>query len=151
MDNPPPKNCLAERLLQQDTDSNDRQYKDYRMQLEIALKTAEQREKIVSWIVAVSLITSLAGMFAGGSRVFGAFDPWDKDATILSVSLGVIYVIAVIIFWFSLASYFSRFRPRVSKVKEEIRDAKIELLQQEIFELKQLLKTLSSREPTENK
>lgn len=151
MDSSSEGNKLVDRLLQQDVDPNDTRYQEHRMQLELALKKAEQQEKIVSSITVISLILSLTGMFLGGTRAVGAFDPWEKDATILSVTIGVIYFVALILFWFSLASYFSRYRPRVRNVKEQIRDANIQLLHQELQDLKQQVSVLLRRESANDK
>jgi hypothetical protein len=79
-------------------------------------------------------------MFVGGSQVVGSFDPWDDDATIVSVTLGAIYCVAGVVFWIALASYFSRFRPRTREVKDNLRDARMLELEREITELRREIK-----------
>jgi hypothetical protein len=75
-------------------------------------------------------------MFVGGSRVLGSFDPFDKDATLISVTLGVIYVVAAVLFPLSFGFYFARYRPGVRQARDHIRDASILTIQREISELR---------------
>jgi hypothetical protein len=133
---------FATQLLKQDEPLNDSEYKEYRMKLENALKTAERREKLVGHVTWIAFLVTLILMFVGGSRVLGSFDPWSNDATIVSVTLGVIYWIAIVAGSVGLASYYSRFRPKVREIKEQIRDTAILALQGEIAELR---KEISSR------
>ena len=137
---------FAAQLLQQDEPLSDSQYKEYRMKLENALTTAERREKLARRVVVVSCVVSFTLIFVGGSQIFGDFDPWSKEATIVSVTLGVIYFLAAVIFPLSLASYYSRFRPRVREAKEQIRDASILDLQREICELRKQIAATSRHE-----
>jgi hypothetical protein len=137
---------FAARLLQQDPPLNDLAYKEYRMKLENALTTAERREKLAGRVAGVSFVVGLILMFVGGSGVFGSFDPGSTDATILSVTLGVIYWIAVVAGSVGLASYYSRFRPRIREIKEQIRDANILALQCEITELRKQIGATSRRQ-----
>ena len=106
------------------------------MKLENALTKAERREKLTAWIAAASFVVALVLMFVGGSKVLGDFDPWGKDATVLSVTLGFLYVIAMIAWSLALAVGFSRFRPRIRDIKEQIRDTSLLALQVEIAELR---------------
>jgi hypothetical protein len=127
---------FATQLLQQDQPFSESQYKDYRMKLEDALTTAQRRERLVGHTAWVSFLIAGVLMFVGGSRVVGDFDPWSPHATILSVTLGVIYCTASVTWLLAMASYFSRFRPRVRDIKEQIRDTTILALQCEIAELR---------------
>ncbi|MGE0607809.1 MAG: hypothetical protein AB7O62_12015 [Pirellulales bacterium] len=116
------------------------------MKLESALTTAERRTKLVGLIAVFAFAISLILMFVGGSRLVGAFDPWSKDATPLSVALGTIYVLAAVTWPLALATYFSRFRPRVRDIKDQIRDAHILALRGEISELRQQVANIARRE-----
>lgn len=127
---------FAMQLLQQDQPFSESQYKEYRMKLEDALTTAQRRERLVGHTAWVSFLIAGVLMFVGGSKVVGDFDPWSRDATILSVTLGAIYCIATLTWPLAIASYFSRFRPRVRDIKEQIRDTTILALQCEIAELR---------------
>jgi hypothetical protein len=137
---------FATRLLQQDDPLNDLAYKEYRMKLENALTTAERREKFAGRLAGVSLVVGVVLMFAAGSKLIGSVDPGDPDATILSVTLGVVYWLAVVAGLFSMAAYYSRFRPRIREIKEQIRDANILALQCEIAELRKQIGATSRRE-----
>ncbi len=127
---------FAMQLLQQDQPFSESEYKEYRMKLEDALTAARRRERLVGHAAWVSFLIGVVLMFVGGSRVVGDFDPWSREATILSVMLGVIYCIAAVTWPLAMASYFSRFRPRVRDIKEQIRDTTICALQCEIAELR---------------
>ena len=143
MTNSEKKTRFVAQLLQQDEPVSDSQYREYRMKLDIALTRAERKEQVARHVVVASCVVSFALMFVGGSRIFGDFDPWSKEATIVSVTLGVIYVLAAVIFPISLASYYSRFRPRVKEAKERLRDACILDLQREISELRTQVEAIS--------
>src|SRR5262245_42111422 len=131
-----PTSHFAMQLLQQDQPLSTPDYTEYRMKLENALTAAERREKLTTWIAGISFFVAIVLMFVGGSNAFGAFDPWDKDATLLSVTLGALYAIAMIAWPVALAVGFSRFRPRIREIKEQIRDTSILALQVEIAELR---------------
>ena len=136
MTNPRHDEDFASILLKQDESLSDSQYKDYRMNLENALSAAERKEKLAGHVAAGAFAVALILMFVGGSRVLGAFDPWSKDANPLSITLGVIYVLASVTFPLALAVGFSRFRPAVGTAKEKIRDAMLLDLQREIRDLR---------------
>jgi hypothetical protein len=131
---------FGKELLRQDERLNESEYKEYRMKLEDSLNRAERNEKLVGRIVAICFIVAFALMFVGGSQVLGSFDPWDDGATIISVTLGVIYCIAAVVFWVGLASYFSRFRPQTREAKENIRDARLLELERQIQVLRSEIK-----------
>ena len=134
---------FAAQLLQQDNSFNDLAYQEYRMNLDIALTAAERREKLAGRVAGVSFVVGVVLMFAAGSRIIGSVDPWDKGATLLSVTLGVLYWLAVVAGLVSMASYYSRFRPRIREIEEQIRDARILALQAEIGELRKQIAGLS--------
>jgi hypothetical protein len=134
---------FAMQLLRQDQLLNAPDYREYRMKLENALTAAERREKLAAWIAGVSFVVALVLMFVGGSKAFGGFDPWNKEATYLSVTLGVLYAIAMIAWPVALAVGFSRFRPRIREIKEQIRDTSILTLQAEIAELRKQIAGMS--------
>src|SRR5687767_4350205 len=109
-------NRFATQLLQQDNSLGESTYQEYRMNLENALTTAERREKLCGRIACISFVVGAILMFVGGSRIVGSFDPWEKEATILSVSLGVIYCLALVTWPVAVASYYSRFRPKIRNI-----------------------------------
>src|SRR6185436_10040643 len=117
MDSSQVTNRLASQLLQLEEPLNESQYKEYRMSLENALTLAERREKLVGRIAGTAFVVGMILMFVGGSKVVGAFDPWSKDATVLSVTLGAIYVTATLVWPIALATYFARLRPKIRNLK----------------------------------
>jgi hypothetical protein len=127
---------FVRQLLQQDIPPDDSAYQEYRMKLEQALTIAQRRETLAGRVAVVSLIVGVVLMFAAGSKVIGSIDPADAEATILSVSLGVVYWLAVIAGLISIASYYSRFRPRIREIRDQIRDTNILALQHEIAQLR---------------
>jgi hypothetical protein len=131
---------FGKELLRQDDWLNESEYKEYRMKLENSLNRAERNEKLVGRIVATCFVVAFALMFVGGSRVLGSFDPWDDGATIISVTLGVVYCIAAVVFWVGLASYFSRLRPQTREAKDNIRDARLLELERQIQVLRTEIK-----------
>lgn len=137
---------LALQLLQQDQPLTESEYKEYRMKLEQELKSVERREKLALRAASVSIVLAFVVMVIGASDVAGDFDPWSKDATILSVALGVTYILAWVVFLLSVASTVSRFRPRIKDLKEQIRDASILALHGEIAELRKQVAMLLPRD-----
>lgn len=129
------KRSLSAALLRAETLDKSK-YEEYRMNLELALNRAERFEKIAFHTCWASLLVAVVLSFVGGSKVVGSFDPYDERANPLSITLGIIYVLASIAFPLSLASSYSRFRPRIRSVKQEISDAKIDKLQREVEELR---------------
>lgn len=119
------------------------------MKLEQALTAAERREKLARRLVLASCLVNVGLMFVGGLHLFGSFDPWSKDATVVSVTLGIIYVLAAVIFPISLASYYSRFRPKVREAKEDLRDASLLALQSELSELRKQVSLMTRRDASE--
>jgi hypothetical protein len=144
MTDPPDRNRFVSQLLQQDEPMTDTAYMEYRMKLETALSQAERREKLTGIIAGAAFILALLLMFVGGSRVVGGFDPWSKDATILSTALGVVYALAAVTWPLAMAMYFSRFRPRVRGIKEQIRDTMLLGLQAEVAALRKQVGDLTA-------
>lgn len=126
-------------LLQQDEPLNESKYQEYRENLEKAFRTAERRLVLTGWVVVISGVISLSLLFVGGSKLIGDFDPWSKNANIASIAAGVVFILASILFWVSLASYYSRFRPGLKDTKERLRDASILELQRQVRELRDLV------------
>ena len=110
------------------------------MSLELALNRAERNERITVHVCWIAFLLAVVLMFVGGSKVVGSFDPWAKDANPLSITLGVIYVLASITWPLALAVGFSRFRPRIKNLKLEMTDAKIDELQRQVEKLSQQLR-----------
>lgn len=135
---PKPNSSLGEGLLREET-VNESDYEEYRMNLELALNRAERYERITFHVCWSSLLLAFVLMFVGGSQVVGAFDPFDKDANPLSITLGVVYVLANIAWPLSLAAMYSRFRPRIRDIKHEITESKIDRLQREVEQLRERL------------
>ena len=136
MTKPTPTIQFAAQLLQLDQPLSESQYKEYRMKLEQALTSTERWEKRTFIAAGSAFAVALMLMFVGGSKVVGEFDPWSKDATILSIILGVIYCLASATFPLAVAANLTRFRPRAKDLKEQIRDASILALHGEISELR---------------
>ncbi len=137
---------FAAQLLQQDEPLSDSQYKEYRMKFENALTTAERREKLAHRVVIVSCVATFTLMFVGGSKLFGSFVPSEKDANIVSLTLSAIFVLSAVLFPLSLASYYSRFRPRVRESKEQLRDATILDVKREICKIRKQIAAISHHE-----
>lgn len=135
---------LGARLLQQDAGLTNDEYRDYRMKIEMALNSAERAEKRLTWIAGVSFGVGLVLMFVGGDKTFGSFDPYESTANAVSITLGVIYVAANILFLLSIAVYFLRYRPRLSQARFDIRDADILALKREVNELRDQIAATSS-------
>ncbi len=112
------------------------------MKLEHALTVAERREKWTYYTAIITGILAMVLMFVGGTRIVGDFDPWDRNATVLSVTLGVIYCICAALCPLAIASYYSRFRPAVRNVKEQLREASIQSLHDEIADLRKQVEAL---------
>lgn len=127
---------LAAALLRQDPFPSEAQYQEYRHMLDQALQRAERRLTWTGRVVIASAIVSLTFLFIGGSKLLGDFDPWAKEATPLSVAAGVVYLVATALFVLSLASYYSRFRPRVRETREQMRDMVILDLQRQLRDLR---------------
>lgn len=130
---------LASGLLAQEPSLNSQRYKEHRMQLEHQLARAERSLQITKWVVVVALLAGVVSMFVAGSRSLGSPDPSDRDATVLGVFFGVVNIIAAIVFYMGLASYFSRFRPRIHRLREDLQNESIRELRSEVAELKQML------------
>lgn len=148
MTDPAAQRRFAAQLLQQDQPLSDPEYKEYRMNLECVLSRAERREQVARYVVLVSLVLSLVLMFVGGSKVLGDFDPWSTRSTSISVVLGVVYVAATVLFWVSLASYFSRFRPGIRNAQDQIREAMLHDVQRQLRELREQLNSSRSQDAT---
>ena len=137
---------FAARLLGQDEPLSDAQYQEYRRGLDDALRAAERRERLAGRVAVGSFVVSLTLMFVGGSKLLGDFDPWSKGATVVSVAAGAVYLLATALFFLSLASYYSRFRPRVRDAKERLRDLVLLDLQRQIRELREQAGRRSGRD-----
>ena len=115
---------LGAKLLKQEDSISGTEYKEYRMKLEDALTKAERNEKWCTRLGTIAIVVAFVLMFVGGSKIVGPFDPTDKNANVLSVTLLVIYVAAAWSFILSILFYFTRFRPRVKQARDNIRDAR---------------------------
>jgi hypothetical protein len=139
---------FSAQLLRQDGALGNSHYQEHRMQLEQLLVRAERNEQRAKWVVVAAFFLGMALMFVGGSRVFGSFDPTEKDANPLSIALGVIYAIASLTFPIALASYYSRFRPNVRRARERLMEDSLHELQREVRELRARLDQPKGNNPT---
>ncbi|MEX1229191.1 MAG: hypothetical protein WEB58_03050 [Planctomycetaceae bacterium] len=118
------------------------------MTVESQLLQAESREKLAKRIVVGALLTAAAVFPLLASRAFGGADPFDKDATVFSIGLGAVYCIAWAVAFIGIASYYSRFLPRVRRAREELRDETIRDMRREIGELRQLIEAFPKSRDT---
>ena len=130
-----PEPSLGAALLQAET-SNQSAYEEYRMKLELALTRAERFERTTYHVCWVSLTLACVLTFVGGTQVAGSFDPSQDNATPLSIGLGIVYVLANITWPLALASYYSRFRPKIRTMKHELLASQLDQLQQEVEKLR---------------
>ena len=130
------------KLLEQDPVFHTPRYQEHRMQLEQQLLRAQGRERVLTWVVAGAFLTAVVTTFLAVSRTFGGPDPYDKSATVLSVTIGVISVLARAVFFIGMASYLSRFRPRIRRLREELRDETIRESRDEVRELREEVREL---------
>lgn len=137
---------FAASLIEQDHVFHSPHYSEHRMQLELQLNQAERRERIVGRVVVAALVLSVTGMFVSGSQILGSADPTDKSATLLSVAVGGLHLAATVIFWVGLASYFSRFRPQVKRMQDQLLAESIRELRRDVGELRNLVSSLQPRQ-----
>jgi hypothetical protein len=109
------------------------------MQLEHQLIQAESHKRLAKQVVIGALFVAAAVFPILASHVFGGADPYDKDATVFSITAGGIYIVACAVFFIGIASYCSRFMPRVRRAREELREESIRELRREVAELRQLV------------
>ena len=139
---------LGAKLLGLEEPANGTYYGEYRMNLESALVTAERRERITTYVAGISFIVGVALMFVGGTRIVGDFDPWSKEATPLSIGVGIVYVLACVTFPLALAIGFSRYRRRVHTLKDQLRDTLLLDLRREVRELREQVESFAGRGET---
>lgn len=136
---PPPMKSIGAQMLEYDEPLNESDYKDYRMNLNVALDRVERNEKILYHVCWVSFLLAMILMFVGGSGIAGSFDPTSDQATPVSISLGVVYLLASVTWPLAAASLYSRIRPKIRRIRDEIRDANILELRRELKELREQL------------
>lgn len=142
MTNTPSAKRLADQLLLQDESLNSPQYEEHRMQLELELERAESRERWAHRIGIASMVLAAVLLPLGGSGLLGSFDPWDADANFLSVLLGIVYVVAASACALAIAAYYSRFRPRTRRLREQQLQQAVIDLQRELMLLRRELNEL---------
>lgn len=125
---------FASQLLKEDESMHGQAYQGYRQKLEQALVIARRREKLTYWIGLTSgliwFAMVLTIMFFG--EKIGDLDPSSDDANIWSVTISVAHTLAVVVFFLSLASYYSRFRPRTRQSREDFRDWQLAQLESRV-------------------
>lgn len=131
---------FIDRLVQEDVLLSDADYEQYRGSLTETLEKAERGKRVSLQVAVYGYLLSFVLMFVGGDRVFGAFDPFDNEANLLSVCLGGIYVLSLVAAPVAIASYFSRFRPRSRQAQDQIVGLQLLRLQQEIRELREYVR-----------
>ena len=114
------------------------------MQLEQKLDRARLWERRTFWVVVVSLVLAFGLLPVSASKLFGPADPTETGANWLSVLIGVIQVGATIVFWLGLASYYSRFRPAVQRVSDQLRDQTMLEVLSELRDLRREVESLKS-------
>src|SRR6056297_1344471 len=82
---------LTENLIAQASLISTPEYEEYRMNLRQKLLTSKRNAKLAFHVCWVSFFLSIVLMFVGGTKVVGAFDPYEADANFLSVTLGSLY------------------------------------------------------------
>lgn len=130
---------FGSKLLRQDKSLHSERYKEHRMKLEHQLIQAESQKRLAKRIVVAAILLAASLFPIVASHLFGSPDPYDKDATVFSIALGTVYIVACAVLFIGMASYFSRFTPRVRRVREELRDESIRELRREVAELRQLV------------
>ena len=140
---------FGSKLLQQDKSLHSDRYKEHRMQLEHQLIQAESHKRLAKRVVVGALLVAAAVFPILASHVFGGPDPYDKDATVFSIAAGGVYIVACAVFFIGMASYYSRFTPRVRRAREELRDESIRELCREVAELRQFVEGKSKARETE--
>jgi hypothetical protein len=140
---------FGSKLLQQDESLHSKRYKEHRMQLEHQLIQAESHKRLAKRVVVGAILLAAAFFPIVTSHVFGSPDPYDKDATVFSVAAGAIYIVACAVLFIGMASYYSRFTPRVSRAREELRVESIRELRREVAELRQLVEGKSKARETD--
>jgi hypothetical protein len=126
-------------LLQFDEPFVQSHYKEYRMSLEAALNRAERNERLSFHACWIGFLLAFVLMFVGGTQILGSFDPTDDRATAVSIALASIYALAMLTWPLAAAFYFSRVRPRIKRIKEDIRDAEIAELKRDVAELRDVI------------
>ena len=112
------KAAFQDNLARLETIPNDK-YEKYRMKLNIEIEKTIYRERVATHLCWVSLALSIVLMYVGGSKVLGSFDPYSDTANPLSIALGVVFIVANIVWPISLASVLSRFMPRLRALREK--------------------------------
>lgn len=143
MSKPKHETSFSEQLLQQESSFQQTRYQEHRMNLEEQLNRLEIREKHVLSACKILLVITFILMFVGGSEVLGGFDPWNENANILSVTLGLLYLICAVSCPMLAAYYFSNLRPTTRRTRDDLLHYSIkelsltvEQLGEEIAELK---------------
>ena len=133
---------FGDRLLQQDSALQSSQYQEHRMKLEQKLERARQWERRLTWIVPIALLVAMGLLPISAGKIFGPADPTEAGANWISVSLGSVQVLATIVFWIGLASYFSRIRPALQQTADLLRDQAIQEILGEVRQLRADVDTL---------
>ncbi len=144
----PQSENLSTKLLQQDAVLHAPRYEEHRMVLERKLTQAESRERLAKRAVVAAILVAAALFPLLASQALGSPDPTDKNATVFSMAAAAVYTIAWVVVFVGVASYYSRFLPRVRRAREELQEESIRELRREIRELRQLL-TTTSHGPTD--
>lgn len=135
----PQTESLSTRLLQQDAALHAPCYEEHRMELERKLAQAESRERLTKRAVVGAILVAAALFPLLASQALGSPDPTDKNATVFSIAAAAVYTLAWVVVFIGVASYYSRFLPRLRRAREELQQESIRELRREIHELRELL------------
>jgi hypothetical protein len=142
-----PENFGA-KLLRQDESLHSERYKEHRMQLEQSLIQAASRERLTKRVV-VGAVVVLAVVFPIlASHVFGSPVPFDKDATVLSIASGAIYIIAMVVLFVGVAANYWNL-PRLRRTRKGLQEETIRELRRDLAELRQLVEGDSKARETD--
>jgi hypothetical protein len=141
MSDPSPITSFGSRLLDLDEPLPSPRYQEHRMQLEHRLALAESRTKLVGRVATAAIVIAAVTLPVIGSRVVGSPDWTDRDATPLSVVLGVVYFLAVSVGLVGAASYYSRWVPLVRRSREDLLVDSVSQLRREVADLRRLFES----------
>lgn len=143
-----PENFGAD-LLRQDRLLDSERYKEHRMQLEHRLARAESRERHTRHMVVGAILVVASSFLILAARGFRGAAPFDRDATAFTITVGVAYAIAWLVFFVGVVSNLFRYLPRAQRAREELREETIRELGRDVADLRQVVEARSKTRETE--
>ncbi|MBI1311076.1 hypothetical protein GC176_07185 [bacterium] len=116
------------------------------MKLESALDQLERREQFILKLCKLFVVITIALMILGGSEVLGGFDPWNANANILSITLGIIYVIFAVSTAMLAAYYFSNLRPTTRQTRDTLFQHSLSEMAQALDAIREEVRSLKDRD-----